>query len=329
MKICILGVNSFSGSSFCLEALSRGWKVVGISRSAENPKSIAPHSWSKNQHKFSFYQIDINQGCHEIVRLIKDLKCEVVINYASQGMVAESWISPWDWYTTNVVALSKLAMGLEGSVVKKFIHFSTPEVYGNTNGWIRESFNFNPTTPYAISRAAGDLHLKALHENFGFPVVFTRASNVYGEGQPLYRIIPRTVAAARFGRPIKLHGGGSSIRNFVHIDDVNSALFKIVDSGRLGETYHISGVESISIANLVNRILYLCGSSLESKLVEMAEERTGKDHAYLLDSQFIRQSLEWCDSVDLSSGIERVIAWFDKWSESARFTESIVYKHKR
>lgn len=329
MRVCVLGSNSFSGSSFCLDALRRGYDLVGISRSVGSVSSLAPHTWFEGDRKINFFQLDINKNADQIVELIRGHDCEVVINYASQGMVAESWISPWDWYDTNVVGLSKLVKGLEGSSVKKFIHFSTPEVYGNTEGWIKESFDFNPTTPYAISRAAGDLHLKALSETFSFPVVFTRASNVYGEGQPLYRIIPRAIAAARIGQRLKLHGGGESVRNFIHIADVNRALFEIIHRGQLGATYHISGFECISIANLVHKILDACGCSFDSGVVEMVEERVGKDHAYLLDSQFLRDSLDWHDSVSLSDGISRVIAWFDDWVESPSFLDSMVYQHKR
>ena len=109
-------------------------------------------------------------------------------------MVGESWINPDQWYQTNVVSLSKLISSLRINNIKldKFIQFTTPEVYGNTTGLIRENFNFMPTTPYAISRSAGDLHLKAMFDNFDFPVIFTRAANVYGEHQSNYRILPKT-----------------------------------------------------------------------------------------------------------------------------------------
>ena len=136
MRVCVLGANSFSGSSFCLDALGRGYDVLGVSRSAENVASIAPHTWFEDDRKVDFFQLDINRHADQVARLIKKLSCEIVINYASQGMVAESWVSPWDWYNTNVVGLSRLVKALEGSGIKKFIHFSTPEVYGNTDGWI-------------------------------------------------------------------------------------------------------------------------------------------------------------------------------------------------
>ena len=98
---------------------------------------------------------------------------------------------------------------------------TTPEVYGSTDGgWIKEHNHFAPSTPYAVSRAACDLHLHSFHQAYGFPVVFTRAANVYGPGQQLYRIIPRALLSARTGESMQLHGGGHSVRAFIHIKDV-------------------------------------------------------------------------------------------------------------
>src|SRR3989338_4008923 len=100
--------------------------------------------------------------------------------------------------------------------------------------------HYNPSTPYAVSRAAGDMWLKALYKSYQFPVVFTRAANVYGCGQQLYRIIPRAILYARLEKKLHLHGGGYSMRSFIHIYDVADATYRIALSGELGHTYHIS-----------------------------------------------------------------------------------------
>ena len=111
------------------------------------------------------------------------------------------------------------------SFIEKYIHVSTPEVYGSSNGgWIKENKNYAPTTPYAVSRAACDLHLHSFNKAYDFPVIFTRAANVYGEGQQLYRIITRAILSARTGRSLKLHGGGRS--NYFRAKIVNSKLMR-------------------------------------------------------------------------------------------------------
>ena len=107
---------------------------------------------------------------------------ELVVNFAAQGMVAESWLNPTHWYRTNVVAQVALHDALrQKPFLQKYVHVTTPEVYGSTDGgWINEHNHFSPSTPYAVSRAACDLHLHSFHEAYDFPVVFTRAANVYG-----------------------------------------------------------------------------------------------------------------------------------------------------
>ena len=157
-------------------------------------------------------------------------------------MVAESWLTPEHWYQTNVVSQVKLHDELRKfDCIKKYVHISTPEAYGSTDGeWLKENYNFSPSTPYAVSRAACDLHLLSFYKAYGFPVVFTRAANVFGPGQQLYRIIPRTMLLARLGGKLNLHGGGYSVRSFIHMEDVSSATYKIAMQGNAGETYHIS-----------------------------------------------------------------------------------------
>ena len=109
-------------------------------------------------------------------------------------MVGESWLNPDHWMMTNVVSTVRLHDRLRSfDFLERYVHVTTPEVYGSTEGWVREDAPFNPSTPYAVSRAAGDMSLRTYFATYGFPVVFTRAANVYGPGQQLYRIIPRTI----------------------------------------------------------------------------------------------------------------------------------------
>ena len=113
--------------------------------------------------------------------------------------------------------------------------------------WIKENFNFSPSTPYAVSRAACDLHLKSFYDAYQFPVIFTRAANVYGPGQQLYRVVPRTILSAKTGKQFELHGDGNSERSFIHIADVVNATLKLALEAEAGTTWHISTQSSISI----------------------------------------------------------------------------------
>jgi dTDP-glucose 4,6-dehydratase len=145
---------------------------------------------------------------------------------------------------------------------------------------------------------------------YNFPVVFTRAANVYGPGQQLYRIIPRTMLYARLGKMMKLHGGGLSTRSFIHMDDVSAATFKIALDGISGDSYHISTNETITIRGLVEKICLLTKANF-TELVEVSEDRLGKDQAYLLDSTKLRENFNWQDNINLEQGLIDTLSWVD------------------
>lgn len=310
-RFLVIGSNSFSGAHFVRYLLDKGHPVLGASRSAEPNDVFLPYKWSEGQAGFSFHQIDINDQLPELMALAKELQPEYVVNFAAQGMVAQSWDTPEHWYQTNVVGQVKLHDQLRKlPFLRKYVHVSTPEAYGSTDGWVKENFHFVPSTPYAVSRAACDLHLMSFFKAYGFPVCFTRAANVYGPGQQLYRIIPRTMLYARLGKQMQLHGGGHSIRSFIHIEDVSDATWRLAMYGIAGESYHISTPDTISIRQLVEKICVVMGASFD-EVALVSEDRLGKDQAYLLDSSKIRQQLGWQPKVDLEQGLKETLAWID------------------
>ena len=222
--VCVIGSNSFSGASYCKFLLEQGYQVIGISRSLEPVDALLPYSWVNGANKVNFFQLDINHDLAQIENLFDKLKPSHIYNFAAQSMVGQSWDYPEHWFMTNVVSTIKLHNMLRyKDYLDKYIHISTPEVYGICSGYIDESQVFNPSTPYAVSRAAADMSLKTFFDVHQFPVISTRAANVYGEGQQLYRIIPRTILYIILGKKLSLHGGGHSERSFIHIDDVSNA----------------------------------------------------------------------------------------------------------
>lgn len=306
--ILVIGSNSFSGASFCDFALHQQARVLGTSRSVEPDSVFLPYKWHDHS-RFTFYQLDLNKDLPKIMELVHDVKPEYVVNYAAQSMVGESWANPADWFMTNVVSTVKLHDELRKcSFLKRYVHITTPEVYGTCSGFVKEDFPFNPSTPYAVSRAAADMSLRTFHATYGFPVVSTRAANVYGSGQQLYRIIPRTILFILLGHKLQLHGGGVSTRSFIHIRDVSEATWNIMKNGRNGETYHISTNAVISIRDLVERICEKLGVSID-KHVEVVGERLGKDSAYHLDSSKLRNELAWQDHYSLEQGLDECIVW--------------------
>jgi len=326
--IMVIGSNAFSASSYIDFLLTEGYNVIGVSRSKEIDLVFRVYGKNQNLKKFTFKQIDLNHDLDALIKLINQEKIAYVINFAAQSMVAQSWDFPEHWYQTNVVGLAKLgSLLLKEKSIKKFVHFTTPEVYGSTSGLLKESLDFAPSTPYAVSRAAGDWHLKCLIENYGFPVIFTRAANVYGPGQQLYRIIPKTILSALTGQKLSLHGGGKSIRSFIHMNDVSSALIAIMTNGKTGESYHISTNEMISIFDLVKTLASLLEVGVE-ELIEQGPERPGKDFAYQLSSAKIRTELGWSDKTTLQEGLAGTLNWVKLNLDTLR-TLPTTYEHKR
>jgi dTDP-glucose 4,6-dehydratase len=334
--ILVIGSNSFSGAHFVAEALRAGHQVWGVSRSAELDSVFLPYRWPEGAtgqpvataENFSFHAIDLNSQLPELVELIDRVQPAIVVNFAAQGMVAESWLNPTHWYRTNVVSQVALHDALrQRACLKKYVHVTTPEVYGSTDGgWIREHNQFAPSTPYAVSRAACDLHLLSFQKAYGFPVVFTRAANVYGPGQQLYRIIPRAMLSARTCKPMQLHGGGYSERCFIHIHDVVRATLQLAFEAEPGTTWHLSTREPISIRALVEQICTRCGVEFCS-VVEEAGERLGKDQSYLLDSTSMREAFGWSDQVNLEDGLSETLAWVDDHLNHLN-TLPWTYQHK-
>jgi dTDP-glucose 4,6-dehydratase len=329
MYILLIGSNSFAGANFAKYLLDKKYRVIGVSRSKELKSFYLPYFKSKYLHNFQFFKINLNkdQDLKILINLVKKYNIKYIVNFAAQGMVAESWHKPEDWYNTNTTSNSKLINILSKLNLKKYLNFSTPEVYGNVKKKIKENLNFYPSTPYAVSRAAQDMNLLAYKKFLNFPVVFTRAANIYGPGQKLYRIIPKTIISAILKKKVYLHGGGKSVRSFIFIDDVSFILDKILfDKYNAGETYHISTNQFITIKNLVLMILDIM--KVNKSLILFAKERRGKDHGYLLDSSKARKKYRWKEKILLDEGLKRTINYIHKKFYCIK-NESLEYKHKK
>jgi dTDP-glucose 4,6-dehydratase len=329
-KIVILGSNSFSGASFVSFLIKRKGveKVIGISRSNEPNDVFLPYKKDiKNKEKFSFYKIDLNCEIDQAVDLISEFKPEYIVNFAAQGMVSQSWENPDQWIRTNVLSLAELLKEIHKiDSIKGFIQASTPEVYGESNN-IVESHCFSPSTPYAASKASADLLLYSYYKTHKFPVKYTRSANIYGPSQQLYRIIPKTILSIIGSTKIQLHGGGCSIRSFVHINDVSKATYLIMNSGRCGDAYHISSNDYISIRELVNSICTLMNVDMND-VVNDTDNRIGNDSEYFMNSNKIYDELGWVPSVSFSDGLKQSIRWIEENYNTMK-SMSMNYAHKK
>lgn len=272
MKYAVLGSDSFSGQHMCDYLRERGDRVFPFGR-----------------------RFDINLHIDEIMDLLNATKPDYIINFIAKGLVAESWAAPCDWVQTNVLSMTRLIDRLKQFPIQRYIHVSTPEVYGS--GVHSEGSAYNPSTPYAVSKAAMEMMLRAYWKAYQFPVVFTRSANVYGPRQEK-RLIPLAMDHKKNGTAFQMHGDGSSLRSFIHIRDVCAATKLLCEKGERGEAYNIATKDLVSVKELLDMI----GCKYES-----VPDRLAKDAAYRLTSGKMR-ILGWTDMITLEKGLDEVWA---------------------
>ena len=273
MRFAILGASSFTGVNLVAYLRECGDEVLELGRS-----------------------YDINRDIPEMVRVLREWKPKHIVNLIAKGRVPESWGKPACWMQTNVTAHVALHDQLRHcDFIEKYVHVSTPEVYGNTPGWVTEDCPFNPSTPYAVSKAACEMSLQTFRNAYGFPVAFTRSANVYGPGQR-NRLIPNAVYAKQAGTKLSLEG--NAVRGYVHIRDVASATRLVAEKGVIGEAYHIATREIHSTKEIAESV----GCEYETVPARMAQDRI-----YALLTDKIRR-LGWTDTVSLQSGINEMEA---------------------
>lgn len=305
----VIGSNSFSGGwmvDMLLEDKPEN-KVIGISRSPEKSPLFLPYLF-RDSKNFTFHQIDINNDTHKLFDLLDSSQPEYVINFAAQGEVGTSWLYPEQWFQTNTVAIAKICNFLKKKkYLHCYVHISTPEVYGSCNN-VSESAPMNPSTPYAASKAAGDLFIFTLVKEYNFPMLMIRSTNVFGKHQQLYRIVPRTIIYFKMGKKVQLHGGGKAIKSYIHIKDVCRGIIAAMKLGKFGSIYHFSPDKFISIKDLVEKICNILEYDFENS-VEIAAERPGQDTRYVIDSSKARRELSWSPTISLEDGLHEVIKW--------------------
>ena len=314
--VLVIGSNSFSGSDFIDLLLEDGARsVIGVSRSPEKSPVFLRYK-RRRDPDFEFHRLDLNKDLPRLVDLMRSRRPDYVVNFAAQSEVAPSWENPQQWFQTNAVAVTGLAHALKDlKFLKKYVHISSPEVYGACVGTVREDAPLNPSTPYAASKAAGDLSLFTYVKNFGLPVVMIRSTNVYGAHQQLFKIIPRSVINLRLGRKIELHGGGAAVKSYIHIRDVSRGELAAMEHGQNGLIYHLSPEQGVSVRNVVRLICERLGREFNDCVMSVPE-RLGQDAAYVIDSSLARARLGWRPGMSIESGLREVIDWIDRsWEE--------------
>jgi dTDP-glucose 4,6-dehydratase len=322
----VIGSNCFTGSHIVDALLADPSNhVIGISRSPEYKPIYLPYK-QRPTNNFCFYQIDIARRFYELLRLLEEVKPQIVINVAALSQVALSNERPVEYFETNTLAVVKLCNYLRiCSYLERYVHISSAEIFGSCEKPVDEETLFNPSTPYAVSKAAADMYINSIIRNFDFPATLIRSTNVYGKHQQLFKIIPRTVIYLKLGKTIELHGGGKAVKSFVHIRDVVRGLMLAIKRGK-PRTYHFTVASVQTVADIVRQICtwmeYDFGSA-----TRIVNERLGQDARYWLDCSQAKHELGWVPQVPFEQGVKEVIEWIESnWAVIQQ--EPLVYIHR-
>jgi dTDP-glucose 4,6-dehydratase len=309
MKILVTGGAGFIGSHFTKMAVAGELGIVISELTVLDKLTYAGKlgnlSPLQNHLDFKFVQGDITDA-NIVNAATKNI--DLVINFAAESHVDRSIESSHEFLSSNVIGVGVLLEACLRNGVNRYLQVSTDEVYGTIQeGSWNEEFSLSPNSPYAASKAAGDLLVQAFQRTHGLNTVITRCSNNYGSHQDLEKLIPKAITAAIAGRKIPVYGDGSNIREWIHVSDHCRGIALAITKGAAGEIYNIgSGVE-VSNLQLVKELLRIL--SLSEQQIEFVTDRKGHDFRYSVDYRKITE-LGYSPQIAFSDGLLETIEWY-------------------
>ena len=262
--------------------------------------------------KFKLIRLNLNNEKNSLLKIVKSFKPKYIFDFASVCMVNESWDDPNYYLRVNLNSKIDFIQNMHNlSFIKKFIYVGTPEIFGSTLKPVKEnSLNFNPSTPYAISKLSFEQFLMAYQKNYKNKVIITRFSNFYGRGQLEHRLIPKLLKCIKNNLKFPLHGKGLTKRDFIFDEDFNNAFYKVLTKGKLGKIYHFSTNHYVSIKNIIKIICKFKKVKFQ-EIVYETSERKGKDKYYFLDCSKTSKELKWKPQNKLIQGLYKTIKYYD------------------
>jgi dTDP-glucose 4,6-dehydratase len=254
---------------------------------------------------------------------------DVVVNFAAESHNSLAVVDPGRFFQTNVLGTQTLLEACRQVGVGRFHHISTCEVYGDLALDADEAFTedspYRPRTPYNASKAGADHAVRAYHETYGLPVTITNCANNYGPYQFPEKVVPLFTTLALDDQPLPMYASTENRREWIHVIDHCRAVERVLEAGKVGETYHVgSGVEA-SIEQIADRVLAALGKP--SSLKTIVPDRPGHDRRYLLDAGKIRRELGWQAAVGFDEGMAETVTWYAAnraWWEPLRNRAPVV-----
>jgi dTDP-glucose 4,6-dehydratase len=324
----VTGGAGFIGSNFVLDWIATvGEPVLNLDKltyagNLENLRTVQGDS------RHVFVQGDI--GDQKLVEeLLARHRPRAVLNFAAESHVDRSIHAPGTFVETNVVGTFHLLEAVRGfwSALQgeereafRFLHVSTDEVYGSLTAKdpaFSEENRYEPNSPYSASKAASDHLVRAYHHTYGLPVVTTNCSNNYGPYHFPEKLIPLMIVNALAGKPLPVYGDGQQIRDWLYVVDHCSAIRRVLESGRVGETYNVGGWNEKPNIEIVNTVCALLdelrpreGGGSYKALVTYVKDRPGHDRRYAIDARKLERELGWKPAETFETGIRKTVQWY-------------------
>lgn len=342
--ILVTGAAGFIGANFVLGWLSSvGESVLSIDKLtyAGNLENLA---CLRGDSRHTFAQLDIADS-DELLRLLAHHQPRAVVNFAAETHVDRSIDGPDAFIQTNIVGTFRLLesvrnywIGLEGRAKTefRFLHVSTDEVYGSLapdQAAFTETSNYEPNSPYSASKAASDHLVRAWHHTYGFPVLTTNCSNNYGPLQFPEKLVPLVILNALEGKPLPVYGDGLQVRDWLYVGDHCNAIRRILEEGKLGETYNIGGWNEKTNIEIVNAICHILDEIRPrtdglpyAEQISYVTDRPGHDRRYAIDARKLERELGWRPVETFETGIRKTVQWYLNSPEWIKSVQSGSYR---
>ena len=342
--ILVTGGAGFIGANFILDWLSASDEpVLNLDKLtyAGNLENLAA---LQGDPRYAFVQGDI--GDQALVdRLLAQHRPRAIVNFAAESHVDRSIHGPGEFIQTNIVGTFSLLESVRayyatlddaGRAAFRFLHVSTDEVYGSLEKdapAFSETNRYEPNSPYSASKAASDHLVRAYHHTYGLPVVTTNCSNNYGPWQFPEKLIPLMIANALAGKPLPIYGDGQQIRDWLYVSDHCVAIRRVLEAGRLGETYNIGGWNEKPNLDIVHAICDLLGElrpradgKSYREQITYVTDRPGHDRRYAIDATKSERELGWRPAETFETGIRKTIQWYLDHAQWVANVQSGAYR---
>ncbi|GER68350.1 dTDP-glucose 4,6-dehydratase [Weizmannia acidilactici] len=271
---------------------------------------LTKHQEIENKDNYHFIKADIADR-QTIIPLFKKENFDFVVHFAAESHVDRSITDPEIFVRTNVLGTQVLLDAAKEVGVKKFLHVSTDEVYGeldfDPSTFFTEETPLQPNSPYSASKASSDLLVRAYHETFGLPINITRCSNNYGPYHFPEKLIPLTISRVLNDQKVPVYGNGGNIRDWLHVHDHCAAIDLVLHQGVNGEVYNVGGHNERTNLEVVKTIIKTLGKSED--LIEFVKDRPGHDKRYAIDPSKL-EKLGWKPAYSFETGIAQTIQWY-------------------